>query len=124
MKQDMFSQLLGMKIIKSSLGKCHVKLTVTEQMTNGFGIAHGGITYSLADSAFAFACNSYGEVAVSIETTISHISKVIVGDVLIAKAKVMNRSRRLGVYTVKVTNQNKTIVAHFKGTCFHTGKYH
>ncbi|MCL4166478.1 UNVERIFIED_CONTAM: hypothetical protein GTU68_043297 [Idotea baltica] len=124
MKQDKFSQLLGMKISKTGLGVCHVELMVREDMVNGFGIAHGGITYSLADSAFAFACNSYGEVAVSIETSISHIARVSVGDVLLAKARMISRSRKLGIYEVEVYNKAKVLVAFFKGTCYHTGKFH
>lgn len=121
---DQFSQLLGMEIIDISEGSATVSLLVTGRMTNGFGIAHGGITYSLADSAFAFACNSLGHIAVSVETAISHMSKVASGDKITAKAKMIHRSRSLGRFEVKVTNQDGKLVADFKGTCFFTDKLH
>jgi len=118
--QDNFSQLLGMEITEISEGVSTVTLVVKDSMTNGFDIAHGGITYSLADSAFAFACNSLGHVAVSAETSISHMSKVMTGDVLTARAIMIQRSRRLGRFEVKVHNQVNKLVADFKGTCFFT----
>lgn len=120
--QDAFSQLLGMQIEEMAAGKATVSMTVTEQMTNGFGIAHGGISYSLADSAFAFACNSLGHVAVSVETAISHMSKISVDDQLTAKAAMIQRSRSLGRFEVKIYNQEDKLVADFKGTCFFTDK--
>jgi acyl-CoA thioesterase len=97
-------------------------MTVRGEMTNGFKIAHGGITYSLADSAFAFASNSWGEQAVSIETSISHTKPVQIDDVLTAETSMKNKSKRLAIYNVTVTNQDEKVVALFKGTVFHTGK--
>jgi len=120
--QDAYSQWLGIELIDIQQGYAKVQMTVRKEMTNGFKIAHGGITYSLADSAFAFASNSWGEHAVSIETSISHTRPVQVGDVLTAETSMENRSKRLAVYTVKVTNQDDKVVALFKGTVFHTGK--
>ena len=122
--KDKFSQLLGMQITAITKGSATVTLKVKDNMTNGFGIAHGGITYSLADSAFAFACNSLGQVAVSAETAISHMSKVVAGDELSATANMIQRSRRLGRFEVKVINQDGKLVADFKGTCFFTEKEH
>ena len=120
--QDAFSKWLGIDLIDIRQGYAKVQMTVREEMTNGFKIAHGGITYSLADSAFAFASNSWGEHAVSIETSISHTRPVQVGDILTAETNMENRSKRLAIYTVKVTNQEDKTVALFKGTVFHTGK--
>ena len=120
--QDAFSKWLGIELIDIQQGYAKVQLTVREEMTNGFKIAHGGITYSLADSAFAFASNSWGEHAVSIETSISHTRPVQVGDLLTAETKMENRSKRLAIYNVKVINQENKTVALFKGTVFHTGK--
>lgn len=119
---DAFSKWLGIELIDISQGYAKIKMTVREEMTNGFKIAHGGITYSLADSAFAFASNSWGEHAVSIETSISHTRPVNVNDVLTAKTSMQNKSKRLAIYNVTVTNQDEKIVALFKGTVFHTGK--
>ena len=119
---DAFSQWLGIELVAVSKGYTTIRMTVREEMTNGFKIAHGGISYSFADSAFAFASNSWGEHAVSIETSISHTRPVHVGDVLTAVTNMENKSKRLAIYNVKVTNQDEKTVALFKGTVFHTGK--
>ena len=118
---DAFSKWLGIEILEISEGYCKAKMIVRSEMTNGFQIAHGGISFSLADSAFAFASNSWGEHAVSIETSISHTRPVYVDDVLYAETSLENRSKRLAIYHVKVTNQDHKVVALFKGTVFHTG---
>ncbi len=123
-KRDHFSKKMGMLITDVGEGTAIVVMTVTADMTNGFGIAHGGVTYSLADSAFAFACNSFGDVGVSIETSISHLTKVEVGDQLTAIASLVHKSRKLGMFEVKIKNQNQILVASFKGTCYYTGKSH
>jgi len=115
---DDFSQWLGIKKILVEEGHCILEMTVRKEMTNGFDIAHGGITYSFADSAFAFASNSRGKLAVSIETSISHTKAVQIGDTLTAEAHEDLISNKLGHYHVKVTNQNDDIVALFKGTVF------
>ena len=118
---DAFSQWLGIEILEISEGFCKLKMTVRDEMTNGFDIAHGGIAYSLADSALAFAANSHGIQSVSIETSISHTEKVVAGDVLIAKAKEIYTDKT-GIYSVVIVNQNKDMIAHFKGTVYRTGK--
>lgn len=115
---DAFSKWLGIELLDVQEGYAKIKMTVRAEMTNGFGIAHGGITYSLSDSCFAFASNSHGRHAVSIETSISHTKAVKVGDILTAESTLDHLSSRLGVYSVKVTNQNDEIVALFKGTVF------
>ncbi|MDA9872981.1 hydroxyphenylacetyl-CoA thioesterase PaaI [Saprospiraceae bacterium] len=121
-ENDAFSKWLGIELINVSRGYAKIKMTVREEMTNGFKIAHGGITYSLADSAFAFASNSWGEQALSIETSISHTKPVQIDDVLTAETSMKNKSKRLAIYNVTVTNQDEKVVALFKGTVFHTGK--
>lgn len=115
---DTFSQWLGVKIEKVEQGFSQISMIVKSDMLNGFGIAHGGITYSLADSAFAFASNAQGRHAVSIETSISHTKVVNEGDKLTAIAKEENLANRLGIYNIKVSNQDGEIVALFKGTVF------
>lgn len=119
---DAFSIWLGIKRIEERLGFCKLKMTVRPEMTNGFKIAHGGITYSFADSAFAFASNSQGRMAVSIETSISHLAPVHVGDELTAIAKEENLSNKVGVYTVDIFNQDAKKVALFKGTVYRMSK--
>ena len=91
-------------------------------MTNGFNIAHGGITYSLADSALAFASNSHGRKCVSVETSISHTKPSLIGHVLTARAVEKSISNKIGIYEITITNQDQVIVALFKGTVYRTSK--
>jgi acyl-CoA thioesterase len=115
LQNDAFSHWMGVELVDIGLGTCELKMQVTEDMLNGFYITHGGISYSFADSAFAFASNSRGYKAVSVETSISHLRKTVAGDFLIAKAVEKHRGRTIGVYEVTVTNQDEKIVALFKG---------
>lgn len=117
-ENDEFTKWLGAERIDESPGSSILRMTVRKEMTNGFGIAHGGITFSFADSALAFAANSRGQHAVSIETSISHTKGCRVGDVITAVATEDSVSPKLGHYTVRVTNQNDEVVALFKGTVF------
>ena len=118
---DPFSLWLGIERIHEDFGSCTLRMTVREEMLNGFEFAHGGISYSFADSALAFACNSHGIQAVSIETNISHTKKIHLGDVLTAVAKEEHKTKRIGFYQVRVTNQHNDLVALFKGTVYRTG---
>ena len=119
---DPFSKLLGMQLIEIGEGFCKLNMVLTKDMLNGFSIAHGGITYSLADSALAFASNSRGIQSVSIETSINHLSKVVEGDTLTAITEEKNLTGRTGLYIINITNQNNQAVALFKGIVFRTGK--
>jgi len=122
MSGDAFSQWLGIEVLEISEGYCKLKMTVREEMTNGFKIAHGGIAYSLADSCLAFAANSDGVQSVSVETSISHTKKVVSGDALTATAKEVNKSSKTALYNISITNQNNIEIAYFKGTVYRTGK--
>lgn len=115
-ENDAFSQWLGVEVISLSLGTCVLEMQVNEHMLNGFYIAHGGISYALADSALAFAANTYGYQAVSIETTISHTKPVAPSDVLRAECIEISRGKTIGWYEVSVRNQANVLVAHLKGT--------
>lgn len=119
---DAFSQWLGIEVLEITEGFCKLKMTVRDEMTNGFNIAHGGIAYSLADSCLAFAANADGIQAVSIETSISHTKKVANGDILTATSKEMNKSNKTALYYITITNQDNLEVAHFIGTVYRTGK--
>ena len=119
---DAFSQWLGIEVLEITEGFCKLKMTVRDEMTNGFNIAHGGIAYSLADSCLAFAANSDGIQSVSIETSISHTKKVKSGDVLTATSKEINKSSKTALYYITITNQDSEEIAHFKGTVYRTGK--
>jgi len=122
MNGDAFSQWLGIEVLEISEGYCKLQMTVREEMTNGFKIAHGGIAYSLADSCLAFAANSDGVQSVSVETSISYTKKVVSGDMLTATAKEIKKSEKTGFYHITITNQNNIEIAHFKGTVYRTGK--
>lgn len=119
---DPFSLWLGIERMMVAPGACSLRMTVRNEMLNGFAIAHGGITYSLADSCLAFASNSYGIQAVSVETSISHTKPVKEGDVITASAEEMSLTNRIGIYHITVTNQRGEKVALFKGTVYRTGK--
>jgi acyl-CoA thioesterase len=119
---DPFSIWLGIERIEVMPGRCVLRMNVRSEMLNGFTIAHGGITYSLADSALAFASNSHGIQAVSVETSISHTRQVKMGDVLTATATEIQRSERFARYDVRVVNAEGKEVALFRGTVFRTGK--
>ena len=121
-KNDLFSKWLGIDIVEKRIGKSKLTMTVRQEMVNGFGIAHGGITYSLADSALAFACNSKGRKSMSIETSISHIKPCHVGDVLTAEAVEESLSYKIAIYHISVKNQDNETVALFKGTVYRTNK--
>ena len=120
--QDAFSQWLGIEIIDVSEGFCQLKMTVRKEMLNGFQIAHGGIAYSLADSALAFASNSHGRKSLSVETSISHTVSIKEGDVLTVATKELSLSDKIGVYLITIINQSNEDVAYFKGTVYRTSK--
>ncbi len=122
MQHDAFSQWLGIEVLEVKEGYSKIKMLVRKEMINGFGIVHGGIAFSLADSAFAFACNNRNNVSVALDVTITFIKAVNIGDELIAEAKEMHNGRSTGVYLITINNQHKEQVAFFKGTCFRTGK--
>lgn len=119
---DAFSKWLGIEIVAVKEGFCELNLAVREEMTNGFKIAHGGVTYSLADSALAFASNSHGRKSVSVETSISHTKQCLVGDVITAKAIEKSISNKIAIYEITITNQKDETVALFKGSVYRTSK--
>jgi acyl-CoA thioesterase len=124
MANDFFSQWLGVIILEQKEGSCKLSITIRKDMLNGFGIAHGGITYSLADSALAFASNSKGRKSVSIETSISHLVSLKENDELIADAFCETETEKLGHYKVNLflKNDPTKIVALFKGIVYKTSK--
>jgi acyl-CoA thioesterase len=124
MDRDAFSQWLGVEILDIQHERCSCRLVVREEMVNGFGVAHGGIVFSLADSAFAFACNTHGRMTVSIENSVTYPLAVHPGDVLTAAATQDAASNRLSYYSVEVRNQGGALVALFRGTAYKTGKPH
>jgi acyl-CoA thioesterase len=122
MEHDLFSQWLGIDVLEIREGYSRIKMKVRKEMINGFGIVHGGIAFSLADSAFAFACNNRNVLSVALDTAINFTKPVHVDDILTAEATEMHNGRSTGLYHIRVTNQQGHVVALFKGTCFRTNK--
>jgi acyl-CoA thioesterase len=118
---DYFSQWLGIERVKVEPGHCILKMQIRKEMLNGFSIAHGGIAYSLADSALAFASNSHGRKSLSIETSISHTVSLQEGDTILATAKEISLTNKLGIYYITVTKEGNT-AALFRGTVYRTSK--
>jgi acyl-CoA thioesterase len=102
-KEDDASKGLGMEILRITPGEAVLTMTIKPQMVNGHGIAHGGFIFTLADSAFAFACNSHNERAVAAQSNISFIRPGKLGDRLVATAREISRAGRSGIYDVRVT---------------------
>ena len=124
MSRDAFSQWLGIEVLVTRPDESVLRMTVRPEMVNGFGVAHGGISYSLADSALAFAANTNGNVTVAIDNGITYPAAIHVGDVLTAQCTKDSTTRRLGFYRVTVNNQRNEVVATFKGTVYRTDKEH
>jgi acyl-CoA thioesterase len=122
MDHDGFSKWLGITVMDVREGYSKIGMTVRPEMINGFGIVHGGIAFSLADSAFAFACNSRNVRSVALDTSINFIKPVHVGDSLMAEAKEIHNGKSTGLYHISIRNQKGHEVALFKGTCFRTNK--
>lgn len=117
---DSFSKWLGIEVLEVTEGFCKLQLQIRDDMTNGFKIAHGGISYSLADSALAFASNSYGLQSLSIETSISYIKKITAGDILTATTKEISKSEKFANYNILISNQKDEKVATFTGKVYRT----
>lgn len=113
-KEDEASAGLGMEIVEIKAGRATLKMTVKPNMVNGQRIAHGGFIFTLADSAFAFACNTHNERVVAAQGNITFIRPGKLGDVLMANAREISRSGRSGIYDVRVT-ANDVVIAEFRG---------
>ena len=116
MEADAMSQWLGIEVLESAPGVCRCRLNVRDDMVNGFGIAHGAITYALADSTLAFAVNAQGRHAVSVTSTIQHLAPVMLGDVIESKAIMRSEGQRVVHVDVEVTNQRGERVAWLTAT--------
>jgi acyl-CoA thioesterase len=121
LSQDAFSNWMGIEILECELGRCKVGMRVRKEMINSMGKAHGGISYTLADTAFGFAANTHGKYAVSIETSINHIEALHEGDYLVAESVIEKVKNRLGFNVVEVKREDE-LVALFKGIVYRTKK--
>ncbi|MDX1642304.1 MAG: hotdog fold thioesterase [Balneolaceae bacterium] len=119
---DAFSQWLGIELIDVKEGSCTLQCRLNDRMLNGYNIAHGGVIFSLADSAIAFASASYGRLAVAIDHSISFTKKAVSGDTLTIKAETISMGYKTGVIRVEINNQNNELVAVVKGTVYRTSE--
>jgi acyl-CoA thioesterase len=122
MENDLFSQWMGIRVLEVREGYSKISMTVRKEMINGFGIVHGGIAFSLADSAFAFACNNRNVLSVALDTSINFLKPVHVGDVLTAEANELHNGKSTGLYHIRIINQKDHEVAVFKGLCYRTDR--
>ncbi|RYY12392.1 MAG: hydroxyphenylacetyl-CoA thioesterase PaaI [Cytophagaceae bacterium] len=120
LRQDAFSQLLGLEVNEVSAGYCCLHFTVRPDMLNGFGSLHGGALFSAADTAFAFACNSHGRQSVGLTVTIDYLEAGRPGDLITIEAREESLRHKIGVYQVRATNQQGVLLALFKGTAYRT----
>ncbi len=123
-ERDSFSRWLGIELLELAPERAVLRMVVRDEMVNGFGVCHGGVTFAFADSAFAFACNTQGNVAVSIDASMSYPAAVHPGDVLTASAREVSRSKRILYHQVDVTKADGTVVGLFRGTAYRTEKPH
>ena len=117
---DSFSKLLGLEVDEVGPGSCRLHFTVRPDMLNGFAALHGGVTFSAADSAFALACNSHGRQSVGLTVTVDYLEAGRLGDIITVEAREESLKHKVGVYQVRVTNQNGLTLALFKGTAYRT----
>ncbi len=122
LQHDRFTAWMGLEIDTISAGYCKLHYIVKDEMLNGFNSIHGGVLFSAADSAFAFACNSHGVLTVALDVSISFTRSAKVGEQLTVEAKEEHLGNKTGVYDVRTTNQNGELVAWFKGTAYRTSK--
>lgn len=124
LEQDAFTRWLAAEVVETAPRRSVVRMLVRADMVNGFGTCHGGVTFALADSAFAFACNAHGAVSVALDVAVSYPNPARVGDVLTAVAEAEAEPRRVGFYRVTVTNQRGELVVLFRGTSYDTRRPH
>ena len=121
---DPFSRWLGIEVLEVLPGKVTLQMTVRPEMLNGFGVCHGGVTFSFADSALAFASNSHGRVSLLLKASMSYPETIAAGDVLTAKVEEESLSHKVGIYSITVLKNHQQKVGIFHGTVYRTGKSH
>lgn len=124
LERDAFSRWLGVELVSVEPGRCTLRMRIRDDMVNGFGVSHGGVVYSLADSAMAFACNAGEHVTVAIDNTISYPVPIRPGDELMAVAEQESVTSRLAFYRVTVRRQDDVVAALFRGTVYRTAQQH
>lgn len=122
LKNDPFSQWMGVKILEADLGHCKIECRIRDEMLNGFDVTHGGIIFSLADTALAFSAATYGRVSLAIDNSISITKKSFSGSILTAESNKVSLTHKTGVFDVRLRNVQNEPVAFMKGTVYRTGE--
>ena len=122
LKDDRFTAWLGLQVDEIRLGYCRLHYKVREDMLNGFLNIHGGVLFAASDSAFAFACNSHGRMAVAMDVNISFTRPVSLDEILTVEARELYLGNKTGIYDIRTTNERNELVAFFKGTAYRTSK--
>lgn len=122
LENDPFSQWMGIEVLDVREGFCKVRCSVRNEMLNGFEVTHGGILFSLADTALAFSAATYGRVALALDNSISYTKKSSVGNQLVATSKCINLSHKTGVFECRITNSSDELLAIMKATVYRTSK--
>lgn len=122
LEKDKFSSWLGIELVEVKPGKAIIKMIIRKEMLNGFDICHGGVIFSFADSAFAFASNSYGQKSVSIENSITYVNPTYEGEILTAVAEEISSGNKIAAYDIKVYKSDNSLVSLFRGLVYRTRK--
>ena len=120
--QDHFSQWMGIRLIEVREKYCRIEMPVKQEMINGLRTVHGGITFSLADSALAFSSNNTNDASVALHCAMNFTKAVKMGDTLTAESILISDTRKTGVYDISIRNQNDILVASFRGTVYKIDK--
>src|SRR5579872_2069580 len=120
LKRDRFTEWLGLQITEIGKGYCKLQYRIAQNMMNGFDNVHGGVLFSAADSAFAFACNSYGHLTVALDASVSFTKPAKTGELMTVEAGEVFLGNKIGIYDVRTTNENNELIALFKGTAYRT----
>ena len=122
LNQDAFSQWLGIRLIEVREKYCRIEMPIKKEMINGLRTAHGGVTFSLADSALAFSSNNTNQASVALQCAVNFTKAVKMGDTLTAESILISETRKTGIYDISVTNQHQELVASFRGTVYKIDK--
>lgn len=122
LENDPFSRWMRIELLDVTKGACTLRCEVREEMQNGFSVTHGGILFSLADSAIAFAAATYGRVSLAVDHSISFVSKTEAGRVLTVEAETISMGKKIGFLRVEIRDQKKNLVATVKGTVYRTSR--
>ena len=122
LKRDRFTKWLGLQIDEFKRGYCKLHFKVSDEMLNGFDSVHGGVLFAASDSAFAFACNSHGNITVALNVSISFTRPANTGDILSVIAEEVFLGNKIGIYDIRTINDKGELVALFKGTAYRTDK--